>query len=116
MLMEDPAGTARMICQDLSAEDGEALVRGFAKHSAQSFANELTHAGYRDIPTSYLLCEQDHAGPPDFQREMIATIEKGSNGRQVDVTSIDAGHMANASQEKETNEWILTVLKKLEGS
>jgi Alpha/beta hydrolase family len=115
MLMDDPAATARMICQDLSSQEGEAVVRDFAKHSAQSFGNELTYAGYKDIPVSYLLCEEDKAGPPDFQREMIAMIEEAS-GRKVDVTSIKAGHCPMLSAEKETIQWVLDVAKKAQES
>lgn len=115
MLMEDPAATAGMICQELPPKEGEAIVRDFAKHSAQSFGNELTHAGYKDIPASYLLCEEDLAGPPDLQREMIAVIEEAS-GRKVDVTSIKAGHCPNLTAEKETIEWVLNVAKKAQES
>jgi hypothetical protein len=115
MLMEDPAATARMICQLLPSREGEAIVRDFAKHSAQSFGNELTYAGYKDIPASYLLCEEDMAGPPDFQREMIAMIEEAS-GRKVDVTSIKADHCPNLSAEKKTIEWVLNVAKKAQES
>ena len=115
MLMEDPAATAGMICQELPPEEGEAVVRDFAKHSAQSFGNELTYAGYKNIPVSYLLCEEDLAGPPAFQREMIAMIEEAS-GRRVDVTSIKAGHCPNLTAEKETNEWVLNVVKKVQES
>jgi len=113
--MEDPAETAKMICQDLPPKEGEAVVRDFAKHSAQSFGNELTYAGYKDIPASYLLCEEDKAGPPDFQREMIAMIEEAS-GRKVDLTSIKSGHCPNLSAEKETIEWVLNVAKKAQES
>jgi Alpha/beta hydrolase family len=111
MLMEDPAATARMICQDIPAEEGTAVVRNFAKHSAQSFGNELTYAGYENIPSSYLLCEEDQAGPPDFQREMIGMIEKAS-GRRVDVTHINAGHCPYLSAEKGTVDWVIDVAKK----
>ena len=115
MLMEDPAATAGMICQELPPEKGEAIVRGFAKHSAQSFGNELTYAGYKDIPASYLLCEEDLAGPPGFQREMIAMVEEAS-GRKVDVTSIKADHCPNLSAEEGTIEWVLKVAKKAQES
>ena len=111
MLVKDPAATAEMICQDLPPEEGAAVVSGFAKHSAQSFGNELTHAGYKDVPVSYLLCEEDMAGPPEFQREMIAMIEEAS-GRKVDVTTIKAGHCPNLTAEKETIGWVLNVAQK----
>ena len=115
MLMTDPAATSALVCQDLAPEDGERLIRGFAKHSARSFGDALTHPGYRDVPASYLLCGLDRAGPPDFQREMIAMIEQASGGRKVDVTGIQAGHCANVSRERETNEWALAVLDKATG-
>ena len=100
-----------MICQELSPKEGEAVVKGFAKHSAQSFGNELTHAGYKDIPVSYLLCEDDQAGPADFQRDMIAGIEEASGGK-VDITSVKAGHCPNLTAPKETAEWVLNVARK----
>lgn len=115
MCMEDPTATAAMLCQDLPQQEGEALVKGFAKHSAQSFGNELTHAGYKNIPASWLLCEEDMAGPPDFQREMIAMIEQAS-GQKVDVTSVKSGHCANLTAEKETAEWIMNIAKKAQSS
>jgi hypothetical protein len=115
MLMEDPAATALMICQKVPAEDGESLVRGFVKHSAQSFANELTYAGYKDVSVSYLFCEEDIAGPPDFQREMIAMIEEAS-GRKVDITSIDADHCPNWSAQNECIAWALDVARKPEST
>ncbi|KIV87264.1 hypothetical protein PV11_02819 [Exophiala sideris] len=115
MLMEDPAATAEMICQKLPPQEGGAFVRDFAKHSAQSFGNELTYAGYKDIPVSYLFCEEDKAGPPDFQRDMIAMIEEAS-GRKVDVTSVKGDHCPHLSAEKETVDWALNVLKKAQMS
>lgn len=110
MLMEDVVGTAAMCCQDLPKEEGEALIASFAKHSAQSFGNELTHAGYTTIPSSYLLCEEDAAGPPPFQREMIASIEKAS-GQEVDVTSVQSGHFPTLRNEKATVEWIVKMVE-----
>lgn len=115
MLMEDPAVTAGIVCQKLTPEAGEAIVRKNAKHSAQSFGNELTYAGYKDIPVSYLLCEEDLAGPPAFQREMIAMIEQFS-GRKVDVTSIQADHCPHLSHEEETVAWVSKVVKRAQES
>lgn len=111
MLMSDPVGTAGMVCQDLPSEQGIAVVEAFAKHSAQSFGNELTFAGYKEIPSSYLLCEEDAAGPPSFQRDMIAMIEDAS-GREVDVTSIQSGHFPMLRAEKETVAWVLELAQK----
>ncbi|KAK5197987.1 hypothetical protein LTR99_009405 [Exophiala xenobiotica] len=114
-LQEDPAGTARLILQHLSPEEGEAIVRDFAKHSATCFVNELTYAGYKDIPVSYLVCEDDLIGSPEMQRAGIDMIEQVS-GRKVDVTSIKSGHCPNLAAKKETIDWILSVAKKAQES
>ena len=59
-MYHDPISRSAEICfSDISQERGEAWMRKFPKHSAVSFTNELTHAGYEDIPVSYLLCEED---------------------------------------------------------
>lgn len=113
MLMEDPVGTAAMLCQDLSRAEGEDAVRRFAKHSAQSFGDELTHIGYKDVPASYLLTMHDKAGPPAFQRDMIANVEEVI-GREVRVTEIDSGHMVNLSKSTEVVSWILKIAKDVE--
>jgi hypothetical protein len=115
MIHDDPAATARVILQHMSPEEGEAVVKKFARHSYVSFINEITFAGYKDIPVSYLLCEEDLCIPAEVQRVGIDMIEKES-GRKVDVTSIKADHCPNWTAEKQTIEWILDVTKKVQES
>ncbi|KAK5943066.1 hypothetical protein PMZ80_004071 [Knufia obscura] len=115
MLVNDVATTAQIVCHKLPPNEGETVISGFAKHSAQSFADNLTHAGYKDIPASYLLCEEDNAGPAPFQRKMIAMMEAAS-GRKVDVTSVKADHCPMLCAEKETVEWVLSVVEKAQES
>ncbi len=50
-------------------------------HSAVSFAMALTYAGYKDIPVSWMLCEDNLCVPERSQREMIEGIEKVSGER-----------------------------------
>lgn len=106
MMMADPAGTARLILQHLPPDEGTAIVRDFAKHSSRSFLDPVTHAGYRDIPVSYLLCEEDLVGPPELQRSWIEMVEHES-GRKVHVTAVQTGHMPNVTAKEETVNWIL---------
>jgi hypothetical protein len=113
MWMTDPVGTAAMVCQDLPPVEGKAAVEEFSKHSARSFGDELTHAGYKDVPSSWLLTAKDNAGPPEFQKAMIAVIEKAS-GKKVEVTEVESGHMANLTAEKEVADWILNIARKVE--
>jgi hypothetical protein len=116
MLIEDPPAAASVLLQHVTPEEGDVIVKGWAKHSAPSFGNPLTHAGYKDIPASYLICEEDLAGPMEIiQLPRIDLIEQVS-GRKVDTTRIKTGHMPNVTAVQETVEWILSVAKKVEKS
>lgn len=94
---------------DISPEEGLAWVKRFAKHSSVSFTNPLTYPGYKYIPVSYLLCEEDVVIPPSIQRAEIEMIERES-GNKVDVTSIKAGHVPIVSQPQKVVDWILKVV------
>ncbi len=107
----DITRSAEICFSDISMEEGEAWMKKFTSHSAASFPSELTHAGYKDIPVSYLVCEDDLCIPPKTQREEIDMIERAS-GRKVDVTSIDAGHIPIVSKPQEVIDWLLGVFEK----
>lgn len=94
---------------DISPEEGLAWVKRFVKHSSVSFTNPLTYPGYKYIPVSYLLCEEDVVIPPSIQRAEIEMIE-GESGNKVDVTSIKAGHVPIVSQPQKVVDWILKVV------
>jgi pimeloyl-ACP methyl ester carboxylesterase len=115
-MYHDPIERSAEICfSDISKERGEAWMRKFSRHSSVSFMGELTYAGYKDVPVSYMLCEEDLCIPPKNQREGIDIIEKVS-GRKVDVTSIHAGHIPNESQPQAVIDWIVGAAKKAEES
>lgn len=111
MLQAQPDATAAIILQTIPAEEGTALVWKFPKHSGASFINELTYAGYKHVPVSYLLCEDDLCIPPDVQRDGIEIIEK-ERGRKVDVTSIKSDHCPNWSATQLMADWIVDVAEK----
>ncbi|KZF23477.1 alpha/beta-hydrolase [Xylona heveae TC161] len=56
---------------DLSAEEANSWAAKVQYHAASTFASPLTHAGYLDVPTTYLLCEQDNAIPFPAQQAMV---------------------------------------------
>ncbi|GAP93475.1 hypothetical protein SAMD00023353_13300020 [Rosellinia necatrix] len=96
---------------DLPREEGVLLAAQFALHSAVSFTNSLTHAGYKDVPVSYLVCEKDLIISPDVQRKGIDMIE-AETGSKVDVTSIDAGHCPTGSMLDTVVEWLVGVARR----
>lgn len=107
MRFADISTAATIIISDMTdKEEREAITRKFTSHSAASFSNELTHAGYKDVPVSYLFCETDSCILPRIQREGIDMIERES-GNKVDVTSINAGHLPSATAPQEVIDWIL---------
>ncbi|KAI0901463.1 alpha/beta-hydrolase [Annulohypoxylon nitens] len=89
----------------------EALIEKFQIQSSTSFINELTHAGYKDVPVSFLFCEKDQCILPQIQKAEIEMIEQES-GNKVDVTSVNAGHCPSVTMEKETVEWIINTAEK----
>ncbi|MCJ1414016.1 hypothetical protein MMC32_000341 [Xylographa parallela] len=103
--------SAALSFSDLPQAEGEAWVKKFVRHSAVSFTNELSHAGYKDVPVSWLLCEDDMCIPPKTQKEAIEMIERES-GEKVDVTSIKAGHCPSISKPQEVIHWFSDVARK----
>lgn len=106
MVHHKPESTAAICFSSIPLEESTAWVKKFAKHSAVSFENPLTYAGYENIPCSYLLCEQDLCIPARVQKEGIETIERES-GRKVDVTSINADHVPNWTSPQEMIDWVV---------
>ncbi|KAJ9637543.1 hypothetical protein H2204_004692 [Knufia peltigerae] len=86
---------------DLPLQEGVAWVKRMTVHSAASFADKLTFAGYNYLPVSWLLCEDDHILTADFQRQTIVMIERES-GNKVAVSRLRAGHFPNASIPEDT--------------
>lgn len=102
-----------LMLSDLPLEEAEAWADRMSTHSSTSFANELTYAGYKDVPVSYLICERDVIIPPERQRGMIEMIERVS-GNKVDVSTIQSGHCVNITELAKWVDWIVEVAEKSE--
>ncbi|RSL62698.1 hypothetical protein CEP53_004681 [Fusarium sp. AF-6] len=103
---------ARVSFTNLPKDEGEFWAAKLVKHSSISFGNPLTYAGFKDVPVSYLLCEDDRAILPQAQRAGIDMIEKES-GNKVDVTSIKGDHVAPLSSQNEVVDWIVGVAERM---
>ena len=88
---------------------GDSLITG------ASFVSELTHAGYKVVPVSYLLCEDDLCIPAATQTAGIEMIEKES-GNKVYITRIKADHCPNFSARQQMVDWILDVAGRAKGN
>jgi len=101
----DFPASARIVFNHQPADEGAAWAAKFLEHSAPSFGTELTHAGYKDVPTSWLLCEDDDCIPPSLQQTAIERIEKAS-GKKVDVTRGKYDHCPNLEDPEGVMGWI----------
>ncbi|KAI1423341.1 Alpha/beta hydrolase fold-1 [Xylaria sp. FL1777] len=108
MRQSDPEVSVAYSFSDVSRETALYYHTQFAHHSAISFTNPLTHAGYKDVPVSYLLCSEDKVITPDIQRKEIDMIE-AETGKKVDVTSIKAGHCPTIGHLDLVVDWVLHV-------
>lgn len=111
MFLEDLSKAAQVVFSGLPQEEGEAWIRRFPGQSAVSLMEPLTHVGYKDVPVSYLLCEEDIMISPANQRNGIEVIERAS-GRSVDVTSIKSDHCPMVSHPQAMVDWMLNVAEK----
>lgn len=102
------AKTVRLLVPGLPQADGEAWAGKMTAHSAASFGDALTYAGYKDVPVSYLICEEDPVIPAGSQSRMIGLVEQES-GRKVDVTRLPAGHAPNITATQAVVDWIIHV-------
>jgi hypothetical protein len=89
MYHDQLTASAAVVFGELPVDQGVAEISKFARHSAISFAGVLTHAGYTNIPVSWLLCENDSCIPLEVQKSEIAMIE-AARGSKVDVTNSTA--------------------------
>lgn len=82
----------------------------YPTHSSASFDNELTHAGYKHVPVSYLVCEGDGTVTVNAQKEMIQLVESVT-GNKVDVTTIKSGHVPIFSAPQDVVAWVVRLVE-----
>lgn len=85
-----PETTETIFYGDVAAADLEAAQARIAPHTISSMAAELTGAGWHDIPSTYVICEQDQAIPPPAQEAMAQ--------RATNVIRLQSSHSPFLSQ------------------
>ncbi|KAF2250569.1 alpha/beta-hydrolase [Trematosphaeria pertusa] len=79
----------------------------YAKTSTHSFGTKTakaTAASWKEIPTGYLLCEEDIPIPPFAQELMTGQVRE--MGGEIEITRIKSGHSPFLSRVDETVAWI----------
>lgn len=72
-----PSDPRNQFYNDLDDETAARYVDSLVHHAMPAFLTPLTYEAYRDVPTSYLLCEHDKAIRPDFQKKMATSLGEG---------------------------------------
>lgn len=102
--------TAAICANHMSAEERQPWFDQFPRHSAPCFSDALRHEGWRHVPISYLVAEDDLCIPADVQRAEIARFEKA--GCKVDVKSVNVDHVFNVSAPKVLADWWTELVEK----
>lgn len=95
----NPEGPEQVFYNDLPKEEQDAAVKKLVPQSYQVMHSPLTYCAWRDVPTSYLYCEQDQAIPIHIQKLMVEGTAEGVN---IQTSVVDAGHSPFMGKPKET--------------
>ncbi|MFI9719791.1 alpha/beta hydrolase [Streptomyces sp. NPDC052396] len=60
---------------DVPEEEAERAVRRLTRQSLRSFCEPVTAAGWRDVPSTYVLCDRDRAFAPQDQERLAARAQ-----------------------------------------
>lgn len=65
-----PNNAVHAFYADADEADADEAVRRLGLQSTASFGDPLTGVGWKDIPSTYVVCQQDNAIPPEAQEGM----------------------------------------------
>ncbi|KIW95637.1 uncharacterized protein Z519_04222 [Cladophialophora bantiana CBS 173.52] len=108
MRLANPALSGSRMYDVWPEERALAWARAAPKHSALSFASVVTYTAFKDIPSSYIFCEQDQVVPPALQAQYIENI-KIVAGRDVDIHKLNSNHVPNLTVTETLAELILKI-------
>ncbi|KAH7123758.1 Alpha/beta hydrolase fold-1 [Dendryphion nanum] len=102
-----PATGPGLIYNDLSEAEQQYWQSQLQTQDMATFHAKTTAASWQNIPTSYLLCENDMAIPAELQERMALSVKEA--GAEIEVTRLESGHSPFLSKPDETVEWLRKV-------
>ncbi|KAF3043775.1 hypothetical protein E8E12_010098 [Didymella heteroderae] len=118
LMFPDPSACVDVCFNSVSKEEGmKHFQAALGQHSSVAFADTLTYPGYKDVPASWFLCEDDRCVVPAVQETAIKDIEeswKGTEreGKRVDVTRVKCDHFPTVSAQGQLREWFEGLVEK----
>ncbi len=103
----DPAGTAKYSLSDFPAAEAEAWAKQFQHQSTATLMGEVKHATYQDIPTTYVIMEDDQGISVEMQKKMVKSAQEG--GIAISTYSLSGGHFPFLSKPEAIVEIVRTV-------
>lgn len=73
-------------------------------HAYSTFTSKTTGASWKNIPTSYLLCEEDQVIPSFAQYAMSGMVK--DSGAEIEMRKVKSGHSPWLSVEEEVVRWV----------
>lgn len=95
---------ARTFYNDLPVAEQEAWLAKVRPHAYATMTAKAPAAAWKEIPTSYLVCENDLAIPV-FAQEGMTEMARGMGG-EVEVTRVKSGHSPFLSIPEEVVRWL----------
>lgn len=89
----NPMNPEELFYQDLPPDEQKYWASQLRTHVARSQLDPVSQVAFKDIPASYLYCENDQALPFHFQKLMVK-----QSGVEVREFTCDAGHSPFLSQ------------------
>ncbi|WP_394840761.1 alpha/beta hydrolase [Pendulispora brunnea] len=91
----------RALYNDCTPEQTMQAMKQLQPQALATFEQPLRRASWRDIPSTYIVCDRDEAIPPEIQKAMAAQASR--------VEHLDAGHSPFLSRPRELSELIATL-------
>lgn len=85
---------------DLPDAEAESWLSKMQCQPAEGWNDVITYGGWKDVPSIFLVAEEDKVLPPELQRQFAAMARS-------EVESVGAGHMVMLSQPGKCLEVIL---------
>ncbi|KAI0123418.1 Alpha/beta hydrolase fold-1 [Xylariales sp. AK1849] len=92
----------KILFNDLSPEEASKWITQLQPEPVEGWEAQLTYMGWRDIPSTYILCEKDNIIPPALQEQFAALSQSR-------LERIPASHMAQVSQPSAVAEIVLRI-------
>ncbi|KAF3033230.1 hypothetical protein E8E11_001691 [Didymella keratinophila] len=117
----DLSATVDTCFNSISKEEGTKHCKAaIGQHSSLAFGGEastLRYPGYRNVPVSWFLCEDDRCVVPEVQETAIRVIEESWKGTEreetkVDVTRVNCDHFPTLSAQGKLREWFGGLVEK----